>query len=651
MRLLVIYAYCTFGGVERVVLNRLEAFRNAGLDVRMDMVFLHDGGGFRSFNAYVKSFDLSRYITIHLVNGNLSRQFLLNEYDMVFDIDTPSVFEDLKNCENFFVECHTPYKENRGYLKTLPDYVKAILVPSKAFREEIRTETSRSVPIFVFPNSVSAIFFRNFDEGQNVVFFKKRPLAYMARLDELKNVEEALRIFAELKDRTDIMFMIIGKDATDEIFMKRLKAFGILGKTFIRSKMSFDDVPRFLSLLKNHKGIFLSPSKGESFGMAVAESIVSSVPVMVSDIPPHRDLLGSNEDFLYPLGNLQEARKRITNLLDHWDQYSRTMKEYAGPLDHSSFIKAWTAFVGSYPKPAARLRPKLFEQAVHKHFEKGLGSPMYETYINYALSTNDRGRAFARNLSEYVAVENKSYLDIGTAYGGCLVALARQGCRPYLGIEIDNQLIALGKLNLLENHLDPESIVKLDICDPLPDALKRTRFDLITCTDVLEHVLDLSKAFENIKSLMAEGGHLYLEVPNRYHVNNILSDPHFGLFGITLLNRDEAIRYCEAVRGCDFSVGEYYELEHLLSFFPGGHYEIRKLWNSEMNVREVDDIFLHKIEMTYPSRIHVLSIPLELKKVLERRFEDFIHRYKSQIVNRSIDSYYVQTWKLMITRK
>ncbi len=90
----------------------------------------------------------------------------------------------------------------------------------------------------------------------------------------------------------------------------------------------------------------------------------------------------------------------------------------------------------------------------------------------------------------------------------------------------------------------------------------------------MEHVMDVFTAIEHIKSLIANGGYLYLEIPNRYNVNNIISDPHFGLYGITLLERNLAIEYFKNMNGRNYMVGDYYDLGYFISLFPKKYYQI-----------------------------------------------------------------------------
>jgi len=274
---------------------------------------------------------------------------------------------------------------------------------------------------------------------------------------------------------------------------------------------------------------------------------------------------------------------------------------------------------------------------------------MYETYVHYALSTNDRGKTLAHQLSKYIDMKDKSYLDIGTAYGGYLVGFAGRGCRPSLGVEIDQNLIELCKINLRENGMDPDCVFQGDICEPLLESLKERKSDVITLNDVIEHVLDVSKAFENVKYLMAERGYLYLEIPNRYHVNNVFSDPHFGLFGITLLDRSGAIEYFRSEAGGIYAMGDYYNLGDLLSFFPKSHYEI-KIINDHVSFHDVENRY-QEITALYRVQIERSKATTEFKKKLKERFEAFFKKYEEEMAKRENDYFFIQTWKVLIFKR
>lgn len=51
-------------------------------------------------------------------------------------------------------------------------------------------------------------------------------------------------------------------------------------------------------------------------------------------------------------------------------------------------------------------------------------------------------------------------------------------------------------------------------------------FDVIVCTDVLEHVMDLNLAIKNILRVLKPGGHLIIRVPYREDLSNYLLDSY-----------------------------------------------------------------------------------------------------------------------------
>lgn len=82
--------------------------------------------------------------------------------------------------------------------------------------------------------------------------------------------------------------------------------------------------------------------------------------------------------------------------------------------------------------------------AVARYYERIADLPVVEMYVTYALSTNERGRVTADLIERHRRVNGCSYLDIGCAYAGFLVAFAERGANV-MGIEIDPVLIEIRK--------------------------------------------------------------------------------------------------------------------------------------------------------------------------------------------------------------
>lgn len=189
-----------------------------------------------------------------------------------------------------------------------------------------------------------------------------------------------------------------------------------------------------------------------------------------------------------------------------------------------------------------------------------LRSPQpYPMWFEFAMSTNGRAAQFRDFLVGVAGAPQGRYLDVGCGFGGYLRAFAEIGMSP-VGIEIDQDRIALSRANAADGRLG-DCVHSLDIL--APDAADRLgRFDLITCIDVIEHVLDVPLALRRLADLLAPGGLLCLEIPNKDSVGFVTSDGHFNLFGITQLSRPDAIEYHRRHFHFAYDVGHYFDAEY-----------------------------------------------------------------------------------------
>ena len=342
MDVLIIYQFCSFGGVERVVLNRAKAFKKFNRDINISVGYLHDIGALGSFQAYIQAHQLSDRLDAFLVDEQSLTK--LDRYDYVLVIDTPQVFDKITTAENIYIECHTPYIENRQYLQDLPDHIRGIIVPSASFRDTIIKEFPDLPPVFVLPNPVPDEFFDTpFNLSEKI--FSKRPLTYFGRRDDLKNYAEAVKIFELFNIDEDIMLIVIGGGPSQPSLIQSVADIRMLNKALLRDRIDFDKAPYLINLVKQHRGIFISPSKGESFGLSAAEFMCGGVPVILSDIPEHRALVDDDERFLYPLGEITTAKKRIEDILRHWEAYCVDIQNYAQKFKGNTFLEAWDNFI------------------------------------------------------------------------------------------------------------------------------------------------------------------------------------------------------------------------------------------------------------------------------------------------------------------
>ena len=218
-----------------------------------------------------------------------------------------------------------------------------------------------------------------------------------------------------------------------------------------------------------------------------------------------------------------------------------------------------------------------FGEEVVLHFIGGVHRPMFQHYVRYALSSKERGAALVQRYS--VGTDIRAYLDVGCAYGGCPIAMAVQGVPRAVGIEIDSRLLKLARsLAKHENVADSVDLRHGDLTKEA-DIVSLGTFDLVTCLDVLEHVLEPRTAIKHLARLTEPGGTLVVDVPNLYSHARIRQDPHHKIFGSVLLNRDDAIRVFEDWGGHrkHYGVGYFYPLEWYIGELSKVGFEVEVL--------------------------------------------------------------------------
>lgn len=207
-----------------------------------------------------------------------------------------------------------------------------------------------------------------------------------------------------------------------------------------------------------------------------------------------------------------------------------------------------------------------FFTALTRHFAGIPNDQCLPMYFEFAITSNERGRRVANLLRQRTELRGKRFLDVGCAYGGFLVAFAEQGA-DVTGMDLDNSLLELARHNLRDHQL-VASLRLQDATNTEELSPLRGHFDIVTCNDVIEHVEDPEALVSNISSLLTEGGLAYFEIPNALVPLHVLSDGHYQLFGITLLDYPTAKKYFAAIQpGVDYGVRHYLTLEDYRRMF------------------------------------------------------------------------------------
>ena len=328
MKIIFLYRYGILGGVCTQLYHRL---RHLSDDMQME---IHCG--FRSDHGVSEM--LSPLATLHFgLNENNTAQFIDNqEFDVVIIIDSE---EYLKACRNLssnpkiLVEVHTSIERNLEYLCRIEKSdIDHFITVSKYMIERIdfhRSEQAKDIPIHLFENVLDTeLFTPNAEEsvGPGVVL-------WVGKIDDHKDWRAYMQISHQISlSNQEVEFWIVGGQTCPEELAQEVfdyaEELGIIERFRWFDRIENDFMSSLYSLVSCRGGVNLVTSHGESFGMAVLESLLSSCPVISSDVGALSEITAESDYFkLYDLGDLQTAAKSCLELLNDAENHTRTVQE------------------------------------------------------------------------------------------------------------------------------------------------------------------------------------------------------------------------------------------------------------------------------------------------------------------------------------
>ncbi len=277
MKVLFIYKFLTLGGVETVLRARLEGLPEHGLDAQA--WFLTDGGGqsiFRGLEA-----------RIHVGGVDSLKSYLEGESpDIVSSIDTEEIFPLVSPAAGgpkLVVEAHSPYLENLEYLRRIDHAsVAAFFVPTEHQRVVALQRLGSGVDVAVIPNAPRKCFV----ERDGALGSKSpRPIvAWVGRLDPLKNWAGFLAIAQRVARRKpEVEFWMVtpppGPAAPGDLY-RTASRLGLTRRLVWYQGLPHERMPILLDAVRESGGVVVSTSRGESFGMAIAEAMARGCAVV-----------------------------------------------------------------------------------------------------------------------------------------------------------------------------------------------------------------------------------------------------------------------------------------------------------------------------------------------------------------------------------
>lgn len=331
MKVLISYAFCTKGGVETALYNRLkELDRN---QVETDLHFFRDYGGVSLFEDY------SGEVIIQPNTESLQNIIDEKNYDVVISIDTTEILRILQKMDyrgKIGLEVHTTYEQNLKYLEDkIIDIVDFVIVPSQYQKNLVQSRLAHK-KIHVLGNAVSDCITYHKD---SVAKYGKRMVLWVGRIDPHKNWRLFLKIASELHKRDDqYAFWVVGglKSEPSEIneFEKLIYQYGLECVVRWIPQVPYDRISEIYSCAANSGGCYISTSINESFGMTIIEAMACRCPVIVNQVGALPELV-------------ENGRGLCLEEMEALEQIER-IQAFLSELSHTAMVEKAQEYVRNY---------------------------------------------------------------------------------------------------------------------------------------------------------------------------------------------------------------------------------------------------------------------------------------------------------------
>jgi len=146
----------------------------------------------------------------------------------------------------------------------------------------------------------------------------RRVVLSVQRLDTVKGLKYLLEAAREIcKEHSDILFMIIGSGADEEVLKTQAKELGLLEQVSFIGHVAHDTLPSYYSIAD----LFVLPSLYEAFGLVYIEAMCFGIPVVTTINGGSTDIINEKTGILVPPGDpVRLSDAIITALKKKWDR-------------------------------------------------------------------------------------------------------------------------------------------------------------------------------------------------------------------------------------------------------------------------------------------------------------------------------------------
>lgn len=213
-----------------------------------------------------------------------------------------------------------------------------------------------------------------------------------------------------------------------------------------------------------------------------------------------------------------------------------------------------------------------FEDLVKLRFDPDTPKDLLQRYLRSWLGTVERNSSLLKKANQMCnqnkfEINNKYALDVGCGSGGMLVALSSE-YEHVIGIDVSMHSLIYAKKLLEENNCKNVSLYCCGL-DYLP--FEDNTFNMVSASNVIEHLQDQEKAIGEIHRLQKKDGVFFGDIPNRY---SLRPEPHVNLKFVGFMPRKLAVKYVWLMRKRNYegyNLPSYYDLTALFNRFYSGN--------------------------------------------------------------------------------
>lgn len=304
MRVLISYLFCTKGGVETALYNRLKNIDRDQLEV--DLHFFRDYGGYSLFE------DFSGEVIIQQDDNLVQKEIEEKSYDIVISVDSVDMLRILQKMNykgRIGLEVHTTYEKSLQYLQeSLINIVDFIIVPSSYQRSLVKSKVDNK-KIYILGNAVNECIKYCICDNYK---YNKKIILWVGRIDKHKNWRLFLRLAKGLYDKNkNYVFWVVGglKSEQSEInaFENLIYELGLECAVHWIPQVQYSRIREIYSIVANSGGCYISTSTNESFGMTIIEAMVCRCPVIVNKVGALPELVCNGRGLC--IENMEDSEK------------------------------------------------------------------------------------------------------------------------------------------------------------------------------------------------------------------------------------------------------------------------------------------------------------------------------------------------------